>query len=58
MTQPGDLPLSTRLDRIEDKLDQLLVDVTVLKVKAGLWGAFAGTLAAVAVAVITALVTG
>lgn len=42
MTKPGDLSLNSRLDRIEAKIDLLSEQVTILKVKAGLYGAIAG----------------
>lgn len=37
------------LERIEKKLDRVIVDVAALKVKAGAWGALGGILAAIAV---------
>jgi hypothetical protein len=40
---PGDLSLDKRLDRIESKLDLLLVDVVTLKTKAAIWGAVSGS---------------
>lgn len=46
MTKPGDLSLDSRLERIESKIDLLSEQVTILKVKAGLYGAAAGALLA------------
>ena len=34
----------TKLDTIDDNINRLRNDVTILKVKAGVWGAFAGVL--------------
>lgn len=42
MTKPGDLSLDVRLERIESKIDTLTESVTILKVKAGLYGAATG----------------
>lgn len=39
------------LERLEDKVDGLLIDVAMLKVKAGIWGAVAGLLPALATAI-------
>ncbi len=44
MTSHGDLSLADRLERIEAKLDVLVEQVTILKAKAGLYGAAAGAL--------------
>lgn len=46
--------LSTGQQRMEDKLEGLVVDVAMLKVKAGVWGAAAGMIpAAVAILMMT-----
>lgn len=55
MTQRGDLGLNERLDRIEGKLDRVLVDVGVLKAKAAYAGALAGLLISSAVTALTAI---
>ncbi len=38
--------LATDLQRVEDKVEALLIDVAMLKVKAGVWGAVAGAIPA------------
>lgn len=44
--------LAKAQDRLEEKVDVLLIDVAMLKVKAGAWGAIAGMVpASLAVAV-------
>ena len=49
--------LGTDLQRVEDKVEALLIDVAMLKVKAGVWGAVAGLIPA-SVAVVLMAVTG
>lgn len=49
MSNPGDLTLDKRLERIESKIDVLLMDVTALKVKAGLVGGTFGLLISIVV---------
>lgn len=49
--------LAGDLLRVEDKVEALLIDVAMLKVKAGLWGAVAGMIPA-AVAIVVAVVLG
>lgn len=44
--------LAKGLERVEDKVDGLLIDVAMLKVKAGVWGAVAGLIPAGVAAVI------
>jgi len=44
MTNPGDLKLETRLSRMEEKLDVLVESVTILRIKAGFYGAATGGL--------------
>lgn len=51
----GDLSASQQ--RIEDKLEALGIDVAMLKVKAGMWGAVAGMIPA-AVAVLMTMAGG
>lgn len=34
------------LERLEDKVDSVMIDVAMLKVKAGIWGAVAGLIPA------------
>ena len=46
--------LSADLLRVEDKVEALLIDVAMLKVKAGVWGAVAGLIPA-SVAVVIAV---
>jgi hypothetical protein len=48
--------LSGDLQRVEDKVETLLIDVAMLKVKAGAWGAIAGC-ATAAIAIGLTLVT-
>lgn len=43
--------------RIEDKVEALLIDVAMLKVKSGIWGAVAGLIPA-SVAVVVVVVLG
>lgn len=38
--------LAVDVQRIEDKVEALLIDVAMLKVKAGVWGAVAGAIPA------------
>lgn len=52
MTTNGDLPLEERLERIENKQDQMLqtqvtilVEMSALKTRAGFWGGVAGIVA-------------
>ena len=49
--------LGKDLQRVEDKVETLLIDVAMLKVKAGAWGALAGCVPA-AVAIVLTLVVG
>jgi hypothetical protein len=49
--------LATDVQRVEDKVETLLIDVAMLKVKAGVWGAVAGMVPA-AVAVTLTVVMG
>lgn len=56
---PGDLPLSCRLDRIDAKLDQVLIDVAVLKerdrLRSVLWGGGSGLAIALIAAALQAI---
>ena len=56
MTNPGDLSLDDRLDRIEAKLDQLVIDVAGLKARSALWGAVAGGVVGVLAAALSAII--
>lgn len=56
MSNPGDLSLDDRLERIEEKLDSLIIDVTTLRARAAVWGAFMGIVVSVAVTVISSLI--
>ena len=47
--------INRRLERMEDRLEQARLDVAALKIKAGLWGAAAGALPAVAILVMRAI---
>lgn len=47
--------LAKDVARIEDKLEVLTVDVAMLKVKAGMWGALAGLVPAAVALVLTAV---
>lgn len=49
--------LSDDVRRVEDKVEAIMVDVAMLKVKAGVWGAVAGTIPA-AVAVLMTIAGG
>lgn len=57
MDGTGDLKLGPRLERIETKLDQVLIDVAGLKVKAGLWGGLLGAILGVGVSVVTNVIS-
>ena len=50
----GDLPLSKRLERIDAKLDQVLIDVAVLKERDRLRSIFWGGASGLVVALIAA----
>jgi hypothetical protein len=45
--------MSTDMQRIEDKVEALLIDVAMLKVKAGAWGAVAGMIPAAVAVILT-----
>ena len=45
--------METAALRTEDKVDALLIDVAMLKVKAGVWGAVAGAIPATIAIVLT-----
>lgn len=47
--------LGEDLHRVEDKVETLLIDVAMLKIKAGAWGAVAGMIPA-ALAIVIAVV--
>lgn len=49
--------LGEDVQRIEGKVETLLIDVAMLKVKSGVWGAVAGCIPA-AVAIVVAVVLG
>lgn len=49
--------LGKDIGRLEDKVETLLIDVAMLKVKAGAWGAIAGCVPA-GVAIVLSLVVG
>jgi hypothetical protein len=49
--------LAGDLSRVEDKVEALLIDVAMLKVKAGVWGAVAGMIPA-AVGVVLMVTVG
>lgn len=47
--------LATDLSRVEDKVEALLIDMAMLKVKSGVWGAMAGLIPA-SVAIVVSVV--
>lgn len=49
--------ISTDLQRLEDKVEALIIDVAMLKLKAGIWGAVAGMVPASAAVVMTGMLT-
>lgn len=53
----GDLRLGARLDRIEEKLDAVRLDVATLKAKSRIWGGLLGAVTGAAVAILAAFIS-
>lgn len=49
--------MAAGLQRVEDKVETLLIDVAMLKVKSGIWGAVAGMIPA-SIAVVLSVMLG
>jgi hypothetical protein len=58
LSNPGDLSLADRLERIESKLDRVHDDVLTLRVRASLYGSLFGGLGALVIGLITKYLGG